>query len=59
MPLAQTQGIIPSLACVPRGESLSTVLRQVRYGSSGMMVMMGGPHMPAFPYITHDEAAAA
>jgi mono/diheme cytochrome c family protein len=57
--MAMMQGIIPSLASMPRDNSLSTVLQQVHYGSSGMMGMMGGPRMPAYPYITDDEAAAA
>lgn len=52
-------GLIPSLASMPREQSLDAVVRQVRYGSSGMMAMMGGPRMPAFPYLTDEEIAAA
>jgi hypothetical protein len=35
------------------------VVQQVRYGSPEMMGMMGGPGMPALPYITDEEIAAA
>jgi mono/diheme cytochrome c family protein len=51
--------IIPSLASLPYDQSLSSVIRQVQYGSSGMMMMMGGDRMPPFPYFTQEELAAA
>lgn len=57
--MAMMQGIIPSLASIPADQSLSGAMRQVQYGSSGMMMMMGGDRMPAFPYLTEEEAAAA
>ncbi len=57
--MAMMQGIVPSLASMPGDRSLQEVVRQVRQGSSPMMSMMGGPVMPALPYITDDEAAAA
>lgn len=54
------QGIIPSLASLPQDHSLGSVERQVQYGSSGMMrMMMGGETMPALPYFTEEEIAAA
>ena len=42
--------------------SLSSVERQVQHGSSPMtrmMTMMGGDAMPAYPYFTEEEIAAA
>jgi mono/diheme cytochrome c family protein len=57
--MAMMRGIIPSLASFPRQQSLDSVLRQVEYGSSGMMMMMGGQRMPALPYLTEEEVAAA
>lgn len=57
--MAMMGGIIPSLASFPAQSSLSTVVRQVQYGSSGMMGMMGGERMPAMPYLTEEEVAAA
>ncbi len=57
--MAMMQGIIPSLASMPEQQSLQSVVRQVREGSSPMMSMMGGPVMPAFPYLTENEDAAA
>ncbi len=58
--MAMTSGIIPSLESFPRQQSVDSVIRQVQYGSSGgMMPMMGGPQMPAFPYLTKEEVAAA
>jgi mono/diheme cytochrome c family protein len=56
--MAMMQGIIPSLASMPEQMSLSSVVRQVQYGSSAMVSMMGGQTMPAFPYFTQDEVAA-
>lgn len=56
--MAMMQGIIPSLASMPSEQSLSSVIRQVQYGSSGMMLMMGGEKMPPFPHLTEEEAAA-
>ena len=53
-------GTIPSLRSLPRDYSLDAVIHQVAYGSSGMMGMMGGgQRMPAFPYFTPEEIAAA
>jgi mono/diheme cytochrome c family protein len=57
--MAMMQGTIPSLASFPRELSLSSVQRQVQYGSSGMMMMMGGQTMPAMPFLTEEEVAAA
>ncbi len=57
--MAMTSGIIPSLESFPRQQSVDTVVRQVQDGTSGMMQMMGGPQMPAFPYLTKEEVAAA
>jgi mono/diheme cytochrome c family protein len=57
--MGMMRGIIPSLASFPRDLSLSSVERQVQYGSSGMMGMMGGQLMPPFPYLTEEEVAAA
>ena len=54
---AMMQAIIPSLASFPRQLSLSSVERQVQYGSSGMMMMMGGQRMPAMPFLTEEEVA--
>jgi mono/diheme cytochrome c family protein len=56
--MAMMQGIIPSLASFPEEKAMPDVVRQVELGSMPMMSMMGGPSMPAFPYITEDEAAA-
>ncbi len=52
------QGIIPSLASFPFEQSMQSIVWQVGYGSRHMM-MMGGQRMPAYPYITVQEAAAA
>jgi len=58
-------GVIPSLASFPQQYSLNSVIHQVEYGSSrmqGMMGMMGGgtgEAMPALPYFTEEEIAAA
>lgn len=51
------RGIIPSLASFPYEQSMQSVVWQVKLGSRRMM--MRGPRMPAFPYITREEAAAA
>ncbi|MFZ0451634.1 MAG: c-type cytochrome [Desulfatiglandaceae bacterium] len=51
------RGIIPSLASFPYERSMQSVVWQVAFGSRRMM--MGGQRMPAYPYITPDEAAAA
>ena len=56
--LAMTQGIIPSLASIPRDHSLSGVVHQVQYGSSSTMKMTGGDVMPAYPYFSEEEIAA-
>ncbi len=57
--MGMMRGTIPSLASFPRELSLSSVQRQVQYGSSNMMSMMGGPAMPAMPFLTEEETAAA
>lgn len=49
---------IPSLASIPRDRSLSGVVHQVQFGSSGMMKMMGNEVMPAYPYLSEEEVAA-
>jgi mono/diheme cytochrome c family protein len=50
-------GIIPSLASFPWEQSMQGLVWQVELGSRPMM--MGGQRMPAYPYITADEAAAS
>jgi mono/diheme cytochrome c family protein len=50
-------GIIPSLASFPWEQSMQSIVWQVELGSR--MMMMGGQRMPAYPYITAEEAAAA
>lgn len=57
--MAMRSGIIPSLESLPGQQSVDSVVRQVQYGSSGMTQMMGGQGMPAFPYLTKEEVAAA
>jgi mono/diheme cytochrome c family protein len=57
--MAAMRGIIPSLASFPYEQSIQSVVRQVEFGTMRMMMMMSGQRMPAFPYITEDEAAAA
>lgn len=57
--MAMMRGIIPSLASFPVQSSLGMVVRQVQDGSSGMMGRMGGERMPAMPYFTEEEIAAA
>ena len=57
--MAMMRGIIPSLASLPQENSLSSFATQVQNGSSGMMMMMAGPRMPKFPYLTDEEVAAA
>lgn len=52
------QSTIPSLASIPRERSLSGVVHQVQFGSSGMMKMMGNEVMPAYPYLSEEEIAA-
>ncbi len=56
---AMMEGRIPSLASFPADEALGSVVRQVEDGSAPMMRMMGGAEMPALPYITPEEVAAA
>jgi mono/diheme cytochrome c family protein len=56
--MAMRSGVIPSLESLPRQQSVDSVVRQVQYGSSGMMQMMGGPRMPTYPYLTKEEVAA-
>jgi mono/diheme cytochrome c family protein len=55
---AMMQGTIPSLASIPREHSLSGVVHQVQYGSSGMMKIVGAEVMPAYPYLKQEEAVA-
>jgi mono/diheme cytochrome c family protein len=57
--VAMTKGLIPSLTSIPREQSLSGVVHQVQYGSASMMKLTGGPVMPAYPYFTEEEIAAA
>ena len=57
--MAMMRGIIPSLASIPEELYFTDVAQQVRHGSSGMMRMMGGPRMPAFPYMSEEEIAPA
>jgi mono/diheme cytochrome c family protein len=57
--MAMASGIIPSLESFPRQQSVGSVVRQVQDGTSGMMQVIGGPQMPAFPYLTQEEVAAA
>lgn len=59
-PMPMMQGGIPSLASMPAQLSLGAVVRAVELGSVPMMGMiMEGPTMPAYPYLTQDEVAAA
>jgi mono/diheme cytochrome c family protein len=51
------RGIIPSLASFPYEQSMQSLVWQVELGSRRMM--MGGQRMPAYPYITKEEAAAS
>jgi mono/diheme cytochrome c family protein len=55
--MGMTRGIIPSLASFPYEQSMQSIVWQVAEGSRPMM--MGGQRMPAYPYITRDEAAAS
>lgn len=62
--MAMMRGIIPSLESFPRQLSVQQVVRQVKMGSSRMMQMMRmrmmrAEIMPAFPYVTEEEIAAA
>jgi len=57
--MAMMRGIIPSLASFPNQLSMQQMIRQVKWGSSPMMSMMGGDTMPPFPYFTEEELAAA
>ncbi len=57
--MGMMRGVIPSLASLTEEHSLSSLTNQVRYGSSGMMMMMGGSQMPPFSYLTDEEIAAA
>ena len=56
--MGMMQGIIPSLASFPVEQSMQSIVWQVELGSRTMM-MMGGQRMPAYPYITAEEAGAA
>ncbi|HEY6970349.1 MAG TPA: c-type cytochrome [Candidatus Angelobacter sp.] len=53
------QGTIPSLASIPRDHSLSGMVHQVQYGSCTTMKLTGGEVMPAYPYFSEEEIAAA
>jgi len=53
------QGVIPSLASFPYEQSMQSVVWQVGYGSRRMMMMGDRQRMPAYPYITVQEGAAA
>jgi mono/diheme cytochrome c family protein len=55
--MGMMRGIIPSLASFPYEQSMQSIVWQVALGSRPMM--MGGQWMPAYPYITKDEAAAS
>ena len=55
--MGMMQGIIPSLASFPWEQSMQSIVWQVELGSR--MMMMGGQRMPAYPYITAAESAAA
>jgi mono/diheme cytochrome c family protein len=55
--MGMMRGIIPSLASFPYEQSMQSLVWQVESGSRPMM--MGGQRMPAYPYITNDEAAAS
>ena len=57
--MAMMHGTTPSLASLPEQQSLSSITHQVQNGSTGMMMMMGGPQMPSFPYFTEEEIAAS
>jgi mono/diheme cytochrome c family protein len=54
--MGMMRGIIPSLASFPWEQSMQSIVWQVELGSR---MMMGGQRMPAYPYITAQEAAAA
>jgi mono/diheme cytochrome c family protein len=53
------QAGIPSLASLPRDHSLSGMVHQVQFGSCNAMKLTGGDVMPAYPYFTEEEVAAA
>jgi mono/diheme cytochrome c family protein len=55
--MGMMRGIIPSLASFPWEQSMQSIVWQVELGSR--MMMMGGQRMPAYPYITAEESAAA
>jgi mono/diheme cytochrome c family protein len=55
--MGMMRGIIPSLASFPWEQSMQSIVWQVELGSRRMM--MGGQRMPAYPYITAEESAAA
>ncbi len=57
--MGMMQSNIPSLASFPWEQSIQSLVRQVEYGTTGMMMRMGGQKMPAYPYVTEDESAAA
>jgi mono/diheme cytochrome c family protein len=55
--MGMMSGIIPSLASFPYEQSMQSVVWQVEFGTR--MMMMGGQRMPAYPYITPEEAATS
>ena len=55
--MGMRRGIIPSLASFPYEQSMQSLVWHVAQGSRPMM--MSGLWMPAYPYITKDEAAAS
>lgn len=55
--MGMMRGVIPSLASFPYEQSMQSIVWQVKLGSRPMM--MRRQTMPAYPYITDDEAAAS
>lgn len=56
--MTMMRGLIPALGSFPKQLSIQQVVRQVKMGSMGMMRMMHGLSMPAYPYLTENEVAA-
>lgn len=57
--LGSGQANIPSLASIPRDHSLSGIVHQVQFGSCATLKLTGGDVMPAYPYFSEEEIAAA
>jgi mono/diheme cytochrome c family protein len=55
--MGMMRSTIPSLASFPYEQTIQSIVWQVAQGSRPMM--MGGQRMPAYPYITSDEAATS